>query len=72
MRYFFLCALILSSYSCNKNDSEKDSSPQFKLMGGDSLTGSWEHTCVSNEDDDYQLQISFSSDKFFKKTRKHT
>ena len=46
--------------------AQKDSSPQFKLMGGDSLTGSWEHTCVSNEDDDYQLQISFSSDKFFK------
>ena len=49
----------------NKDDPEKDSSPQFKLMGGDSLT--IRDSCVSNEDDDYQLQISFSSDKFFKK-----
>ena len=38
MRYFFLCALMLSVIPAIRMTRE-DSSPQFKLMGGDGLTG---------------------------------
>lgn len=69
MRYFFLCALMTLSYSCDKDRDQEDLSPQFKLMGGESLSGSWENSCVSNEDDDFKLQISFSGGKYFNKTR---